>query len=220
MDIKNTGGPAGIESFHLEVKGCRIRYLQAGKGPPVLLVHGGASDCRDWIKTMAALSGRFSFYAPDLIGFGQSERDERGYYLGDFTDFLMGFIAKLQIKTPALVGHSFGARVCLEVARQHQEMISKLILIDASGLGKISGLGSALFNGFTALRKLVRRRQPFPRFLAKEGDDYNWVGADGLRSLTMPTLLIWKRRDPYMPLSLAKRAAALIPGARLVVLDG
>ncbi len=116
------------------------------------------------------------------------------------------------------MGHSFGARVCLEVARLHQERVQKLILIDASGLGKISALGNALFTTFWALRKLLRRPQPFPRFLAKEGEDYNWVGSEALQSLRMPTLLVWKRFDPYMPLSIARRAEELIPGAKLAVL--
>jgi len=209
-----------IESRRLEVNGRRIFYLKAGSGPPVVLVHGGASDSRDWLNTMAALSGRFSFYAPDLIGFGQSDRDEKGYYLSDFSDFLLGFIDTLQIRNPVLVGHSFGARVCLDVARRHREKISKLVLIDASGLGKISLLGNALFTFFWALRKLLGRPQPFPRFLAKEGEDYNWVGDEELRSLRASTLLIWKRHDPYMPVSLARRAEKLIPGARLEVLPG
>ena len=209
-----------IEGRRLEVNGRRIFYLKAGSGPPVVLVHGGASDSRDWLNTMAALSGRFSFYAPDLIGFGQSDRDEKGYYLSDFSDFLLGFIDTLQIRNPVLVGHSFGARVCLDAARRHQEKISKLVLIDASGLGKISLLGNALFTFFWALRKLLRKPQPFPRFLSKEGDDYNRVGNEALQSLRLPTLLIWKSFDPYMPLAIARRAQELIPGAKLAVVNG
>jgi pimeloyl-ACP methyl ester carboxylesterase len=216
----NTLNRTGIESLRLEVNGRRIYYLKAGGGPPVVLVHGGASDSRDWINTMASFSDRFSLYAPDLIGFGQSERDEKGYYLSDFSDFLLGFIDTLQIRNPTLVGHSFGARVCLDVARLHPEKISKLILIDASGLGKMSTLGSVLFTFFWALRKLLRRPQPFPRFLSKEGDNYNWVGSEALRSLRTPTLLIWKSFDPYMSLSLARRAEELIPGSKLAVVNG
>lgn len=211
---------AGIESLEITINGRRAHYLKAGAGPAVVLIHGGASDSRDWINTMAALSDRFSFYAPDLPGFGQTERDEQGYYLSDFSDFLVGFIDILQIQHPVLVGHSFGARVCLDVARLNQGKIRKLVLIDASGLGKMSPLGSVLFTGFWALRELLRKPQPFPRFLTKEGDNYNWVGSEALRSLQTPTLLIWKGFDPYMPLSLARQAQKLIPGARLAVIDG
>jgi pimeloyl-ACP methyl ester carboxylesterase len=211
---------AGIESLRLRINNYGVHYLKAGSGPPVLLVHGGASDARDWIPTMVSLGDRFSFYAPDLLGFGRSERDQKGYYLSDFSDSLLGFIDALQLERPALVGHSFGARICLDTALKRQERVSRLVITDASGLGKMSLLGNALFTFFWALRKVMNRPQPFPRFLTKEGDDYNNVSDEVLRRLATPTLIIWKRFDPYMPLKLARRAARLIPGSRLVVLPG
>lgn len=220
MDNKIRFDQAGIESLHLKVNGQQIHYLKAGSGAPVVLVHGGASDSRDWIDTMTALSGRFTFYAPDLIGFGQNDIDEKGYYLSDFSDFLLEFIDALQLQRPVLVGHSFGGRVCLDAALQRQEQVSKLVLVDASGLEKITRFGSVLMTFFWALRKLLRRPQPYPRFLAKEGEDYNRVGDDKLRRLGMPTLLIWKQLDPYFPVSIARRAEKLIPKARLSLLRG
>jgi len=218
--IKQTENRAGIEGLKLNVDGHRTHYLKAGGGPPVVLVHGGASDSRDWFDTMTSLAHRYTLYAPDLIGFGQNERSEDGYYLSDFSDFLLEFINTLQLEKPALVGHSFGARVCLDVAFQNHELVRKLVLVDASGLGKVTRFGSALTTVFWALRKLFRRPQPFPRFLAKEGDDYDRVSIDELARLTAPTLLIWKRLDPYLPLSIARRAEKLIPGSRLEVLPG
>jgi pimeloyl-ACP methyl ester carboxylesterase len=212
--------PAGIESLHLEVKGQRAHYLKAGNGPPVVLLHGGASDSRDWFGTMAALAHRFTLYAPDLIGFGRSERNEDGYYLSDFIEFTEEFVKILGLENPDMVGHSFGGRVGAGVAVRDRIKIRRLVLVDASGLGKITGFGNALFTGFWALRKLLGRPQPFPRFLAKDGEDYNRVGDDALRRLGIATLLIWKRHDPYMPVSLARRAVQLIPGARLEVLPG
>jgi pimeloyl-ACP methyl ester carboxylesterase len=185
-----------------------------------VLIHGGASDSRDWVGTIASLSHHHTLYAPDLIGFGQSERNEEGYYLSDFSDFILGFIDKLGLEKPVLVGHSFGARVCLDVALQGHEKVSKLVLVDASGLGKVSRFGSAILTVFWALRKLFKRPQPYPTFLAREGDDYDHVSIDKLSRLATPTLLIWKRYDLYLPLSIARRAERLIPGARLVTLPG
>jgi pimeloyl-ACP methyl ester carboxylesterase len=210
----------GIESLRLTITGRNIHCLKAGSGPPVVLVHGGASDSRDWIDTMASLSRRYAFYAPDLIGFGQSDRDARGYYLSDFSDFLLGLIAELRLERPALVGHSFGGRVCLDAALKSPDRVGRLVIADTSGLGRMSWLGSFLFTFFWALRKVMRRQQPFPRFLAKEGDDYNNVSDETLRSLKTPTLIVWKRWDPYMPVKIARRAARLIPGSKLVVLPG
>jgi pimeloyl-ACP methyl ester carboxylesterase len=210
----------GIESRFVIIGGRRIHYFTAGHGPSVVLLHGGASDARDWLNTMEALSSHYRLYAPDLIGFGESERDAKGYYLSDFNDCLAVFIATLTPEKPALVGHSFSGRMCLEVAHRNPEMISKLILIDAAGLGRISLVGHALFGGFALARKFMGKQQPFPTFLAKEGENYNDIGQEALKSIRTPTLIIWKSVDPYMPLGLGKRAAKLIPGARLVVFKG
>ena len=210
----------GIESLKLNVNGSQAHYLKTGSGPPVVLIHGGASDSRDWLYTMAALSHRYSLYAPDLIGFGLSDRNKDGYYLSDFTEFILGFMETLGLEHPVLVGHSFGGRLCLEIALQHPEKVSKLVVLDAAGLGKVSVLGHIILTGFWAIRKLLRLRQPYPQFLSKEGEDTSWLCVDELPNLKTRTLIIWKRYDPYLPLAIARRAQALIPEAHLVVLPG
>ena len=106
----------GIESQKIKVNDHQVHYLKAGSGPPVVLIHGGASDSRDWVSTMTALSHRYSFYAPDLIGFGQSDRSKEGYYFSEFSEFVLGFIETLGLEKPSLVGHSFGGRLCLEIS--------------------------------------------------------------------------------------------------------
>ncbi len=218
--IKQTENRAGIEGLKLNVNGHRAHYLKAGGGPPVVLVHGGASDSRDWVDTINGLAHRYTFYAPDLIGFGLNERNEAGYYLSDFSDFLLEFINTLQLEKPVLVGHSFGARVCLDIASNNHEKISKLVIIDASGLGNVSRFGSALLTVFWALRKLLRKPQPYPKFLVREGDDFNHVDIDKLTKISTPTLIVWKHHDLYMPLSMARQAQQLISNSRLEVLPG
>jgi pimeloyl-ACP methyl ester carboxylesterase len=209
-----------IESLEIDINGHKAHYLKAGIGPPVVLVHGGASDSRDWLGTMSALAPRYSLYAPDLLGFGQSHRNEAGYYLSDFSEFVLGFMDRLGLEKPFLVGHSFGGRLCLEVALRHPERVRRLILADTAGLGRVSVFGNIVLTGFWALRKLFRLRQPYPRFLSREGEEAHWLCASDLPYLRTPTLIVWKRHDPYLPLALARRAKALIPDARLEVLPG
>lgn len=214
------GSRPGIESLKLKVNGRQAHYLKAGSGPPVVLVHGGASASRDWVGTMTALSHRYSLYAPDLMGFGLSDSNEDGYYLSDFSDFILGFMEALGLENPVLVGHSFGGRSCLDAALGHPESVDRLVLVDAAGLGKVSRFGTFILTACWVIRKLLRRRQPYPRFLAREGEDFHWLCVDELPRLRIPTLLIWMRHDPYFPLSSARRAKELIPGARLEVVPG
>ncbi|MCJ7605861.1 MAG: alpha/beta fold hydrolase, partial [Dehalococcoidales bacterium] len=120
---------------------------------------------------MAALAGRFTLYAPDLIGFGQSERRQEGYYLTDFIEFLEEFITALGLEKPSLVGHSFGGRLSLGVAVARPDQVDKLVLADAAGLGKVSKLAGVMFTAFYRARSLLGRSHPHPTFLARDGDD-------------------------------------------------
>jgi 4,5:9,10-diseco-3-hydroxy-5,9,17-trioxoandrosta-1(10),2-diene-4-oate hydrolase len=210
----------GIESLEIEINGQRAHYLKAGSGQPVVLVHGGASDARDWIGTMTALGGRYTFFAPDLPGYGENPRRESGYYLSEFSDFLAGFIDTLKLERPALAGHSLGGRFCMDVAIKNPEKVGRLVLIDTTGLGGMSAFGNVLQVFFWGLRKVLRQPQPFPAFLVKPGENFHRSYAEDLRRLTIPTLLVWKRRDPYLPVSLGRKAQKLMPNARLAVVEG
>jgi pimeloyl-ACP methyl ester carboxylesterase len=214
------GTKAGVASLWTEASGHRVHYLKSGSGPAVLLLHGGASDSRDWLPTMAALSGRFTFYAPDIIGFGMSQRRESGYYLDEFTNFIVDLIDRLELDSPAVAGHSFGARVGLDVALLRPEKVSKLVMVDGAGLGAVSRFGTSLMTFFWGLRVVLRQRQPYPKFLSRDSDDPDWDCLEELPSLKTPTLIVWKAHDLYLPLANGRRAARLIPGARLEVLPG
>ncbi len=220
MSQQATETMASVASLWTEASGHRVHYLRSGSGPAVLLLHGGASDSRDWLPTMAALSGRYTFYAPDIIGFGQSQRRESGYYLDEFTDFVVDLIDRLGLERPAVAGHSFGARVGLDVALLHPEKISTLVMVDAAGLGQVSRMGSFLLTGLGRLKQVLHLRQPYPRFLTREYDDPSWACLEELPTMKTPTLIIWKHHDPYLPVANGRQAARLIPGARLEVLPG
>ena len=209
-----------IESLNTKVGVNQAYYLKAGDGLPVLLLHGGASDSRDWIRTITALSDSYSCYAPDLLGYGLSDRANNGYYISDFVEFVTGFIEALGSGPQFLVGHSLGGRVCLEISLKYPEMVRKLVLINTMGFGKISRLGGFLSTSAWAMRKVAGRSQPYPELLTKDGEEPGWICHEELPRLNVPTLIVWRRYDPYFPVALAHNALELIPGARLVVLPG
>ena len=211
---------SNIESLTVMLGKNQAHYLKAGSGTPVILIHGGASDSRDWLGTMSALDASYSLYAPDLIGYGRSDRTKSGYYLSDFVEFVMGFIQSLNLGSPVLVGHSLGGRVCLEVSLRYPEKVSKLVLIDVSGLGEVSKIGTIMQTAFWAIRKVLRKRQPYPVILPEDGEGIHWICRNELTGLKTPTLIVWKRYDPYFPLSLALKAKRLIPDVSLVVVPG
>jgi len=210
-----------IRSSQLKIGKHQVHYLEGGNGNlPVVFIHGGASDSRDWTDTMAALSQSHGVYAPDLPGYGLSSRDEGGYHISDFVEFITDFIQELGLTSAVLVGHSLGGRACLGIALRHPEMVSGLVLVDTAGFGKLTRLGMSLGMAAWAVRKVLKRTQPYPRFLWNDGEDRNWLCLEELPALQTPTLMIWNRYDPYHPISGALRAKDLIPSAHLEIFPG
>jgi len=209
-----------IESLRLQVDGYQAHYLKAGSGPPVVMVHGGASDCRDWVPAMADLHPSYTLYAPDLIGYGLSDSHKDGYYLSDFVEFTLGFTEALGLDSHVLVGHSLGGRICLEMALRYPDKVHKLVLVDTVGFGKLSPVGKMLGAAAWGVRKVLGRPQPYPDFLREQEEDGDWLCLEDLPGLTVPTLIVWNRYDPYYPVTGAFQAKELIPQARLAVLPG
>lgn len=209
-----------IESLKLKIDDHYIHYLKAGSGHPVLLLHGGASNSQDWADTMDALSHSYALYAPDMIGYGLSDRNRDRYSLSDFVRFTQAFIQKLGLNSLTLVGHSLGGRVCLEIALRYPELVSGLVLVDSVGFVRLAWWGTLLGSASWALRRALGRPQPYPGFKKEAGEDKHWRCLEKLPSLKVPTLVTWNRRDPYYPVSGAIKAAKLIPGVHMEIFPG
>ena len=163
--------PRGVAQDAITIRGARVSYSSAGhEGAPIILVHGGAADRRDWEQNISVLAASHRVYAPDLAGFGESHRLDISYTLKHFTDFLRDFISALGIGIPFLVGHSLGGRVCLEFARETPNGIAGLVLVAPIGFGGLSIIGKFLGTGAWALFKLTRKRLPYPDLDVKLSD--------------------------------------------------
>lgn len=211
--------PQTIVRLDTEVNGCQSHYLRTGSGPAVVLIHGGASDSRDWLATMAGLASRYSLYAPNLPGFSPVDH-EHDYHMSDLVEFIAGFIRKLDLERPVIVGHSLGGRVCLGVALAHPELIGRLVLVDSAGIGKTTPWGNIFFTGLWLARALFRVPQPTPRILPDDGGSATWDCRNRLADIKIPTLIIWKKCDPYFSSAQAYRAQSAIPDAKVEIVPG
>ena len=113
-------------------------YLQAGEGPPVVLVHGsgpGVSAWANWRLNIPALAQRFTVYAPDLVGFGFTQRPAGTTYdLATWRAHLLGFLDALGLHRASLVGNSFGGGLALSTATVAPDRVDKLVLMGATGV--------------------------------------------------------------------------------------
>ncbi len=118
--------------------GIETNYHDEGSGPVVLLIHGsgpGVSAWANWRLTIPALARRFRVIAPDMVGFGFSERPENVTYdMRLWTGHLLGLLDALEIEKASLVGNSFGGALALSVAAHHPERVDHLVLMGSVGV--------------------------------------------------------------------------------------
>lgn len=123
----------------VDANGVATRYHDVGSGEPVLLLHGsgpGVSAWLNWQGVIPSLAERYRVVAPDIVGFGHTERpDDIRYSLQTWVDHVRGFLDALEIERAAVVGNSLGARIAVSLAAQHPERLSKMVLMGSPGPG-------------------------------------------------------------------------------------
>jgi pimeloyl-ACP methyl ester carboxylesterase len=117
----------------IERDGLTIDYLDAGHGPPVLLVHGSVSGNRQWRKLVERLSANYRVIAPNLRGNGATTAwpDGRAQTLADAAQVVLGLVDALALDAPLhLVGHSWGGALALRAAHALGERVCRLALYE------------------------------------------------------------------------------------------
>lgn len=115
----------------ITIDGCRTRYIEAGQGPPIVMVHGLGAQLHQFQSTLFPdLARDFRVIALDRPGSGYSTRGYRASgRINEQADVVAGFITALGLEQPLLVGHSLGGAVSLAVAVNHPGLISGLALL-------------------------------------------------------------------------------------------
>jgi pimeloyl-ACP methyl ester carboxylesterase len=114
-------------------RGARIRFVEAGSGPPVILVHDYLASRVAWDDVLPRLAERFHVIVPDLPGFGESEKPPPSRYRYDFDGFsesLVDLVAALGLGRVSLCGHAMGGAVALTLAATYAHVVQKLILVN------------------------------------------------------------------------------------------
>ncbi len=120
---------------YVRLEGLQVHHVHGGRGsPPVLFVHGlGSAGYLEWRFNLPALARSHRVYAPDLPGFGRSDKPEAGYGIPLFARVIEQYIRARRLK-PVLVGASLGGRVALEVALRSPGSVRRLVLVNSLGV--------------------------------------------------------------------------------------
>lgn len=151
---KTAFGPSQYKT----IEGTRVHYVDVGEGPPVVLVHGFASSLNAWGGIIKTLQKDHRVIALDLKGFGYTDRPEGDYSPKAQGKLVFGLMDALQIDHAAIVAHSWGSSVVLQMALDAPKRIDRIALYDAWVYeeqlptfflwARAGGVGEALFSMF------------------------------------------------------------------------
>lgn len=198
-----------------------LYFDKSGKGAPLLLLHGNGDDHGFFRGQVARLSERFTVYAVDTRGHGQSPMGTKPFTLSQFADDLKDFMEEQSIEKAHLLGASDGANIAMLFALRYPNRVASLVL--NSGNLDPSGLDPAFLDEITKRYEAVRtadsekmrREAGLLRLMLFEPQ----IAPDALSKIAAPTLVIAGDRD-LIPAAHTRLVAAHIPNAKLVFLPG
>lgn len=115
----------------VKVNGIDIHHITVGQGSDMVMVHGFLGNLAVWhLQIVPQLRNSYSITTPDLRGHGYSQVTPSGYTAADMANDLKGLLDALGLGKVALVGHSYGADVCLYFALLYPERVSKLVALE------------------------------------------------------------------------------------------
>src|SRR5436190_14375006 len=164
---------AEFDLLSVSVAGAEVAYAQQGRLalPPLVLVHGWGASHKFWKYVYSAFSPRWRVIAPDLTGFGRSEKPDRDYSVEALSAWLLKFMDALKLDQVALVGHSMGATISLLAALAQPERIRKLAVVNPLVVGATAFSGrtkACMLPGLRALLFWGSRIGPIRRWVSRD----------------------------------------------------
>ena len=223
-------------------KNIKVNINVQGEGDPILLLHGWGCSNEIFRDIQQTLSQSYTTYNFDFPGFGASDEPETIWGTEDYTAMVEQFVTDNNIKSPALVGHSFGGRISIIYASRND--VSRVVLVDAAGIKpkrpfkyywKVYTFKTLKWLCNTILPKDKAQAIIDKRRKGAGSNDYNNASpmmrailskvvnedlTNLLPKIKAPTLLFWGNMDTATPISDAKTMERLIPDAGLVVAHG
>lgn len=227
----------------IDIDGLKLVYDESGnpEAAPVVLMHGWGCN-HTTVASIASALNPLHVYNLDLPGHGESSEPPTAWGVEDFTNLIEKFIDRLDIRKPALIGHSFGGRI--SILMSSRRLVGKVVLVDAAGIKPRRSLKYYYkVYSFKAMKHLLllfcgkkKGVEIIDRLRGKAGSaDYRnsspvmravmsrCVNEDlkhVMPNIKSSTLLIWGENDTATPLSDAKTMERLIPDAGLVSFPG
>lgn len=227
------GGNEILESRRAEVCGLGWHFkasanLSYSTLPPIVLIHGLGVSSRYMIPTAERLATSRPVYAPDLPGFGQSEKPESALHIAEMADGLAEWMRAVKIDRAVLLANSIGCQIAVDLAVRYPALVERMILISPT----VDPLARSVFRQFLRLLLDVPR-EPLSLLpivlsdylkagIGRTAKTFAYAMQDQIeRKLPeagCPALVVRGERDPVVPQRWAEDVARLLPTGRLIVI--
>ncbi len=128
------GGPEDLHQ--VKIHGHKVCFRLTGSGPLIVLIHGITGNSDQWIPVMDVLRDRYTLFAPDLLGHGESAKPRGDYSLGAYASGIRDLLIGLDAERATVVGHSLGGGIAMQLAYQYPERCGRLVLMSSGGIGQ------------------------------------------------------------------------------------
>lgn len=119
----------GFNAGRVTADGVDTFFLEAGHGPPVVLLHGLGATNASFVPTFWDLARDHHVIAPDLPGHGESGKPIRAYHAGFYARWAKSLLDALGIRRAVLIGNSMGGRIALEVGFRHPDRVERIVCL-------------------------------------------------------------------------------------------
>ncbi|HKU33158.1 MAG TPA: alpha/beta hydrolase [Candidatus Nitrosotalea sp.] len=235
-----------MQTKFAEVWGHKIRYLEEGRSDKsIILIHGLGGSAERWLKVIPRLSSKYRVIAPDMIGFGYSDKPSEDYTIDFFAKFLSAFINSTGLKSTILVGTSLGGQIAAHCASIN-DSVEKIVLVAPSGAMKSptpaidAYMMAALYPNHTSAREAFEmmsrsgtvddftvsdfvKRMSMPNaklaFISSVLGIKNSNIEESLKKIMVPTLVMWGKHDKVIPIQHADQFVSSIKDCTFLELD-
>ena len=219
----------GLRTGHAGVNGISLFYGEIGRGPPVVVLHGGLANSDYLGNQVRALARHHRVVVVDSRGHGRSTRNDQPFGYDLMTDDVVALLDRLEIRKADIVGWSDGAIVGLDMAMRHPERVGRIFAFGVNT--QTSGLKDGFDKTPVFAAYMARARQEYAQmsptpaqydaFQEQIGkmwaDQPNWTDAQ-LRAIKSPVLVVDGDHDEGIKREHTEYIAATIPGAGLLIL--